>query len=245
MPVINETTGTRVDEIAPGIHRISTPVPPSIVPGGFTFNQFLLADEQPVLMHTGPRQLFEVTRAAVASVIDPSTIRWIAISHVEADECGALDGWLAAAPRAQPLCSTVAAMVSVADLSTRPPVPMADAELRSIGRMRLQWFDTPHLPHGLDTGYIFEQTTRTLLCGDLFAQGGAEVPPSTPAAEEIWERSESFRAAFPYAPITNARSMLDTLAATDPAVLACMHGSTLVGGGGELLRRLADALDPR
>lgn len=242
MPVTNDEAGTRIDEIAPKILRISTPVPPEAMPGGFTFNQFLLVDDEPLLFHTGPRKMFPLTLEAVASVMDPARLRWISFSHFEADECGALNEWLAAAPDAQPLCSALAAMVSVDDFADRPAKPLADGETQSLGTLRVQWIDTPHLPHGMEAGYLFETTTRTLLCGDLFAQPGNEPPAITESENLVWEPSEAMRQEFPYAPIRGAGALLDKLAATEPQVLACMHGASYRGNGAALLHRLGAAL---
>jgi flavorubredoxin len=242
MPVTNDQAGTRIDEIVPKIFRISTPVPPEAMPGGFTFNQFLLVDDEPLLFHTGPRKMFPLTLQAVASVIDPARLRWISFSHFEADECGALNEWLAAAPDALPLCSALAAMVSVDDFADRPAKPLADGETHSLGNLHVQWLDTPHLPHGMEAGYLFETTTRTLLCGDLLAQPGAEPPVITDSDALVWEPSEAMREQFPYAPIQGAAALLDKLAATEPQVLACMHGASYRGDGSALLRRLGAAL---
>lgn len=242
MPVTNDQTGTRIDEIVPHIFRISTPVPLEAIPGGFTFNQFLLVDDEPLLFHTGPRKMFPLTHQAVASVIDPTRLRWISFSHVEADECGALNEWLAAAPDAQPLCSALAAMVSVDDLADRPARPLADGETLSLGSLSVMWIDTPHVPHGMEAGYLLETTTRTLLCGDLFSQPGSAPPVITESVSLIWEPSEAMRAGFPYAPIQGAAALLDKLAATEPQVLACMHGASYRGDGAALLHRLGAAL---
>jgi flavorubredoxin len=243
MTVTNDQTGTRIDEIVPKIFRISTPVPPEAMPGGFTFNQFLLVDDEPLLFHTGPRKMFPLTLQAVASVIDPARLRWISFSHFEADECGALNEWLAAAPDALPLCSTLAALVSVNDFADRPAKPLADGETHSLGSLRVRWLDTPHLPHGMEAGYMFETTTRTLLCGDLFTQPGDDPPVITDSDALVWESSEAMRREFPYAPIPGAAGLLDKLAATEPQVLACMHGASYRGDGSALLHRLGAALD--
>lgn len=242
MSIVNAQSGTRIDEIAPDLFRISTPVPPEAIPGGFTFNQFLLNDREPLLFHTGPRKLFAFTLDAVRQVVAPSALRWIGFSHFEADECGALNDWLAVAPDAQPLCSQVAAMVSVADVADRPPRALADGEVLSLGRHAVRWLDTPHVPHGMECGYLFEETGRSLLCGDLFSQPGNEVPPLTESAASIWEPSEAMRQAFPYAPVRNVHALLERLAALEPQLLACMHGASFKGDGGALLRKLRDVL---
>lgn len=242
MAVTNPHSGTSITEIADRLFRISTPVPPEMIPGGFTFNQFLLVDDSPLLFHTGPRRMFPLTSEAVRHVLPPERLRWIAFSHVEADECGALNDWLALAPDSQPLCSQLAAMVSVADIADRAPRGLADGETVCLGRSTVRWIDTPHVPHGMECGYLFDETSGTLLCGDLLAQPGNEVPALTESAAAIWEPSEAMRQAFPYAPVRDASRLLDRLAALEPRVLACMHGSSFRGDGGTLLRKLGAVL---
>ncbi len=241
MTVTNTQSGTNVHEIAAGIYRISTPVPPSVIPGGFSFNQYLVADDEPLLFHTGLRRMFPLVREAVASVMPIERLRYIALSHVEADEYGALNEWLAVAPRAAPLCGRIAAMVSIEDLADRPPRVLADGEALSIGTHAVRWFDTPHLPHAWECGFLFEEHTRTLLCGDLFTQGGSDLPALT--GSDILGPSEAFRHKMDYYSHTrNAREMLDRLASVAPVTLACMHGSAWQGDGAALLRALADSL---
>jgi flavorubredoxin len=232
-----------VDEIAEDLYRISSAVADDATPGGFTFNQFLLADEEPLLFHTGPRRLFSATREAVARVVSPAKLRWIAFSHVEADECGALNEWLAAAPQARPLCGAVAAMVSIADLADREPRGLADGERVVLGGHTVTWIDAPHLPHGWDCGYLFDQRTRALLCGDLFTQPGSRPTAATDSDAAIWEPSEGMRKAFSYyADLRNPGALIEKLAGTEPELLACMHGSSYRGAGAALLRRLGQAL---
>jgi hypothetical protein len=164
MTVTNAQSGTSVHEIAPQIFRISTPVPPSVIPGGFTFNQILIVDDEPLLFHTGPRRMFPLVREAVEHVLgDPAKLRYVSFSHVEGDECGALGEWLALAPKAEPVCGTVAAMLSMGDLTDRPPVVLADGQDLALGKKRVRWLDAPHLPHNWECGYLFESTTHTLL----------------------------------------------------------------------------------
>jgi flavorubredoxin len=240
MIVTSSQSGTNVHEVAEGIYRINTPV---VIPGGggFSFNQYLIVDEEPLLFHTGPRKMFPLVREAVASVLPVERLRYIALSHVEADECGSLNEWLAVAPQSQPLCGMVAAMVSIEDLADRAPRPLADGEALSLGTHRVRWFETPHLPHAWECGFLTEERTRTLLCGDLFTQGGSDLPPIT--ASDILAPSEAFRHSMDYFSHTkHARVMLERLAVTNPATLACMHGSAWRGDGAHLLRALADAL---
>jgi flavorubredoxin len=240
MGTTNTQSGTNVHEIADGIYRISTPVAIDGA-GSFSFNQYLVADDEPLLFHTGPRRMFPLVREAVASVLPVGTLRHVAFSHVEADECGALNEWLAVAPQAAPLCGTIAAMVSIADLADRPPRALADGETLALGRHTVRWFDAPHLPHGWDCGFLAEDSTATLLCGDLFTQGGDGLPALTES--DILAPSEAFRGGMDYFSHTrHARALLEKLAASGPSTLACMHGSAWRGDGAALLRALADSL---
>jgi flavorubredoxin len=245
MTTVHAESGTNVHEIAAGIFRISVPVPPSAMPGGFTFNQFLLVDDEPLLFHTGPHKMFPLVRQAVAHVLgDVTKLKWVGFSHVEADECGSLNEWLEAAPQAAPVCSQVAAMVSVSDFAIRPARALGDGEELSLGAKRVRWFNAPHLPHNWECGYLNESTTRTLLCGDLFTQGGADGPPITES--EVLGPSEAFRQAMPAGSVAierGSRAILEKLAATEPRTLALMHGSSFRGDGAKLLRGLADLLD--
>jgi flavorubredoxin len=240
MKTTNRHFGTNVHEIADGIFRINTPV---VVgeSGEFSFNQYLIVDDDPLLFHTGPRKLFSVVREAVATVLPVARIRYIAFSHVEADECGSLNDWLAAAPQSVAVCGTIAAMISVDDLADRPPRALSDGEPLALGDHAVRWLDTPHLPHAWDCGYLTEERTRTLFCGDLFTQGGTGFPPVTES--DILGPSEVFRGKLDYfAHTKNTRGLLEKLAATNPSALACMHGSAWRGAGGQLLRELAETL---
>ena len=238
----NARSGTRVDEIADSVYRISTPVPPSAVPGGFTFNQFLVLDEEPLLFHTGPRQLFPLVREAMAAVTPPEALRWIAYSHWEPDESGAMNEWLTTAPRATVVQGNVGVMVCASDQAIRPPRALADGEVLSLGRRQVTWIDTPHLPHGWDCGFLFESTTRTLLAGDLFTQGGSDVPPLVET--DILGPSEAFRKPMDYYSHTRgAGALMEKLARCQPTTLACMHGSSWRGDGARLLRALGTSLD--
>lgn len=238
--ITNSQTGTNVHEIATGIYRINTPID---LPDGqrFSFNQYLVLDDAPLLFHTGPRQLFPLVSQAIAAVMPIERLRYVGLSHVEADECGSLNQLLAAAPEAQPLCGQVAAMVSIGDLADRPPRAMADGERLSLGHHTVEWFDTPHVPHGWDAGLLMDSLTGTLLCGDLFTQPGHGEQALTGA--DILGPSEAFRGPmdyFAHAPQTTAT--LARLARREPRTLACMHGSAWQGDGGALLRQLAQTL---
>jgi flavorubredoxin len=230
---------TRIDAIGDSLYRINTPS--DAAPGGFSFNQYLLVDEEPLLFHTGLRAQFDAVSAAIATVISLNQLRYVAFCHVEADECGALNEFLAVAPRAEPLCSQVAAMTSVVDLADRPPRVLQDGETLSLGSHIVQWLDAPHVPHGWENGFLFEQTTRTLFCGDLFTQGGSK---HAPVADDVLETSEQMRASMDYfAHGANTRPVLERLAGLEPRTLCCMHGSAYHGDGAALLRQLADAIE--
>jgi flavorubredoxin len=237
----NTQTGTRIDEIAEGIHRISTPVPPEVVPGGFTFNQYLVVDEAPLLYHTGPRKMFPLVKEAIASVIPVESLRYIGFSHYEADECGSLNDFLTVAPKAEPLCSAIAKMVSVDDVADRPARALSDGEELSLGTHVIRWLDTPHFPHGWECGHLYDNSTKTLFCGDLFTQGGSEHQPLV--KENILESSEQMRGALDYFSHTrNVQALAEKLALTSPQVLACMHGAAWEGDGAKLLRQLGERL---
>jgi len=233
--------GTTIDEIASDIYRISTPVPPEAIPGGFTFNQYLIVDEAPLLHHTGLLKLFPAVREAIASVIPPEKLRYISFSHYEADECGSLNEFLGLAPRAEPLCGRIAKMVSVDDVALRPARALGDGEEMSLGTHVVRWIDTPHLPHAWECGHLFETTTNTLFCGDLFTQGGHEHEPLT--SDDILEPSEAMRGGLDYFSQTRqVTELTEKLASTSPRILACMHGSAWQGDGAALLRQLAKRL---
>jgi len=239
MGVTNKQAGTRVDEIARRIYRISTPV--TEVPGGFSFNQYLVADDQPLLFHTGPRSMRPLVEEAISTVLDVKDLRFIGFSHFECDECGSLNEFLGLAPNAVPLCSQVNAMIN-GDCFDKPARTLGNGEMIQLGIHRLRWFDTPHLPHAWECGYLMEEETSTLLCGDLFTQGGADCPPLTSA--DILESSEAFRKQMDYfSHAKNVHSLMANLAEANPKTLACMHGSAWQGDGAQLLLALADSLD--
>jgi flavorubredoxin len=238
--ITNPHTGTRIDEIAARIYRINTPVE---IPGGgsFSFNQYLIEDESPLLFHTGGRRLFPAVSEAIGRVVPLERLAYIGLSHFEADECGALNEFLGVAPRAVPFCSRVAAMTSVADFADRAPRALADGETIELGQRTLRWFDTPHVPHSWECGLAMETATRTFLCGDLFTQGGSGEVAITES--DILGPSEAFRRPLDYfAHAPNTRATLARFARERPTTLACMHGSAWRGDGSALLNALADAL---
>jgi len=230
---------TQVTEIAPDLFRISTFVPEA----DLQFNQFVVRDDEPLLFHTGLRKMFPLVRDAVATVIDPTRVRWITFSHFEADECGALNEWLALAPRAQAACGVVGAVVSVDDVADRPARTLADGEVIATGRHRFRYCRTPHVPHGWDAGLLFEETERTLFCSDLLQQNG-DVEPLTRAdvvgrfrAALLNYQAGPFANYLPWTPMTDG--ILANLAGLGPKTLAIMHGSTFVGDGARALRDCA------
>jgi len=247
--ITDTQSGTTIHEIEDGIYRISVPVPEA----DFAFNQFLVVDEEPLLFHTGMRAIFPLVSSAIGAVMPVERLRYVALSHFEADECGALNEFLGAAPNAVALGSRVAVLTSLTDFSIRPPRALADGEQVVLGRRTVQWFDTPHLPHGWETGYLFESSTRTLFCGDLFTHGGAYATPLIDS--DLLVPAEEFRTGFPaalnipdsYGFARDTRMYIEKLAATKPRTLAVMHGSSWrgrEGQGAELLRRLGEAVGP-
>jgi len=237
--ITNQETTTRVDEVAAGIYRICTPL--DVIPGGFTFNSYLLAGDEPLLFHTGYRKLFPITLEAIKTVLPVEKLRWIGGSHFESDEYGALNDLLAAAPQATPFASEIGALTSLNDYATRPARALADGEEFSVGNRRLKWLYTPHVPHGWDCGILFDASTKTLLCGDLFTQPGANMPPVTES--EILSASEGMRGMLDYyAHATSTATILERLAGLQPSMLACQHGSAYRGDGAALLRELSTTL---
>jgi flavorubredoxin len=239
--ITNSQSGTNIQEVADGIFRINTPVSIPGGPGHFNFNQYLIVDDAPMLWHTGQRALFPLVSEAIRTVMPLDRLRYVGLSHFEADECGALNSFLAAAPNAVAVCGQIAAMVSINDFADRPPRALGDGEDLSLGRRTVRWFDTPHMPHSWECGLMMDVTTRTFFCGDLFTQGGTGEVALTES--DILGPSEAFRAPmdyFAHAPQTTA--ILERLAREQPTTLACMHGSAWRGDGAKLLRELAAAL---
>lgn len=238
----NAHTGTTIDEVAAGIYRINTPLQIDAIPGGFNVSQYLIVDDEPMIFHTGWRKWFPFVSEAVAAVIPLDRIRHIGYSHFEGDESGAMNEFLAVAPEAVPFASQISVMTSLNDHADREGRGLADGETFSTGQKTWEWIDTPHVPHGWDCGVLFDQTTGTLLCGDLFTQPGAETPPVTES--EILTASEAMRKPMEYyAHSTRTTAILERLAALNPATLACQHGSAFRGDGAGLLRELAATLD--
>ena len=233
---------TVIDEIADGVYRVHTPFEAPALPGGFSFNQYLVMDDQPLLFHCGLRGIFPRVKAAVERVVPAKKIAFFAVSHFEADECGALNAWLEAAPGATAVCSEVGAMVSLGDYADRAPRGLADGERLTLGARTLTWLDAPHLPHGWDCGYRFDAHSATLLCGDLFTQPGSGSEALVEG--DLLGPSEAFRKPMDYyAHAPDTRALLAKLGETRPTTLACMHGSAWRGDGAALLAALADALE--
>ncbi|MGI8791897.1 MAG: MBL fold metallo-hydrolase [Acidimicrobiales bacterium] len=231
---------TTVNEIADGIFRFSTLVPDA-APGGFTFNQFLVKADEPLLFHTGPRQMFPLVSQAVATVVPIETIRWIAFGHVEADECGSMNEWLAAAPDATVAHGGLGVAVSLNDLADRPPRSLEDNEVIDLGGKRVRHLDTPHVPHAWEARLLYEETTGTLLCGDLFTQAGngdavteGDIIGPSIELEQVMRYTSN-----PAALVSTVRG----LAELAPKTLACMHGSSYTGDGAKALNQLADAYE--
>lgn len=233
---------SKVTEIAPDTYRIST----FHADHGIQFNQFLVKDDEPFLMHTGFRKSFAATLDGVRSLIDPPALRWIGFSHFESDECGALNEWLALAPRAQALCGLVGATVSVNDFALRAPRALAGGEVMSTGRHRFRFLATPQVPHGWDAGLFFDETEQTLLCSDLFFQPGNPAPVIESGIVDLARDaiqanlSGPFAKDMPYTAYTDAT--LQRLAALSPRTLAVMHGSSYRGDGRQAMLELAKVI---
>ena len=235
---------TRIDEIASGIYRLSTFVPDLAPPAGFTFNQFLVLGDEPLMFHTGLRKMFPLNREALSRLIPPERLRWIAFGHFEADECGAMNEWLAIAPQATPAHGQTGCMVSLNDFADRAPRELKDGETIDLGGgKRVRFIDTPHTPHGWDAGVLFEESTQTLMGGDLFTQLGngpaltdGDVVGPAIAAEDL----------FKYSALNPAMgTTIRSLSKLAPRTLALMHGPSFSGDGAAALRALADDYDRR
>lgn len=234
---------TRIDEIADNIYRLSTHVAEIAPPAGFSFNQFLVLDDQPLLFHTGPRQMFPLVSAAVGKLMPLERLRWIGFSHFEADECGSMNEWLATAPKAEPVHGPLGCMISLADIADRAPRQLADDEVLDLGRHRMRFFETPHTPHGWDAGLMFEETTGTLLCSDLFGHvgDGAAVTDADVVGPAI-AAEDAFRSASLHPTMGQT---LRRLAGLKPRLLATMHGSAFSGDGASALEALAQDYERR
>ena len=238
--ITNEGTGTRIDEVAAGIYRICTPL--DVIPGGFTFNSYLVDDDEPLLFHTGWRRIFPLTLEAIEKVMPAKRLRWIGGSHFEGDEFGALNDFLELAPEATPFGAEIGVLTSINDFASRPARGLVDGEEFSLGARRMRWLYTPHVPHGWDCGVLFDGATSTLLCGDLLTQPGANLPSVTES--EILSASEGMRGMMDYyAHGTNTAATLERLASLQPSMLACQHGSAYRGNGAALLRELASTIE--
>ena len=235
---------TRITEIAPLIYRFSTFVPQIAPPAGFTFNQFLVLGDEPLLFHTGLHRMFPYVRAALSRIMSPARLRWICFGHYEADECGAMNEWLSIAPNAEVAHGQTACLVSLNDVAVRPPRMLADDEVIDLGAdRRVRYIDTPHVPHGWEAGVLYEEASGTLLCGDLFTQLGDAGPLTEDdvvgpaiAAEDLFHASS-------LTPTTGAT--IRRLAGLSPRTLALMHGPSFSGDGAAALRALADDYDRR
>lgn len=231
---------TTTDEIAADIFRISTFVP-EIGPTGFTFNQFLIRAKEPLLFHTGPRAMFPVVSAAVATLIPLHSLRWITFGHVESDECGSMNQWLELAPNATVAHGELGCMVQLNDLADRPPRGLQNGEVLDLGGKRVRHLDTPHVPHCWEAGVLFEESTRTLFCGDLFTHFGNE---SALISKDIVGPAKEAEAAFKATCLTpTTGKTIRSLAELKPSVLGVMHGSSFNGDCAAALEDLATVYD--
>jgi flavorubredoxin len=235
---------TEINEIADGIYRLSTFVPEIAPPAGFVFNSFLVQGDEPLLFHTGLRRMFPLNREAVSRIMPVERLRWVAFGHYEADECGAMNEWLAVAPNAQVAHGQTGCLVSLNDVADRAPRVLQDGEIIDLGRgKRISYIDTPHTPHGWDAGVVYEESTGTLLCGDLFTQLGngpaltqGDIVGPSIVAEDLFQYSSL---------CPGMGTTIRSLAKLSPRTLALMHGPSFAGDGGAALEALADDYDRR
>lgn len=234
---------TQIDEVADGIWRLATPVAAEFFPPmGFTYGQFLIAGEEPLLYHTGPRKAFGCVKAALIDICPIETLRWLSFGHGESDESGALLQILDAAPDCEVLVGAMLSRLVVNDAAPRPAVVLKHGETKKIGRHEVMWLDTPHLPHNWEAGMMYETTTKTLLCGDLFTQFGDRHPATT--TDDILGPSEEVRQRLPYYSNPGAAGpIIREIAELKPKNLATMHGPVWQGDGRDMLLKLADALE--
>ena len=233
---------TRINEVASRIYRLSTFVP-DIGPAGFTFNQYLIDDDEPLLFHTGPRAMFPDLAAAISTITPLAKLRWITFGHVEADECGAMNELLAAAPHAEVAHGALGCMVSLNDMADRAPVPLGDGQVIELGQHRVRHIDTPHVPHGWEARVLYEETTKTLLCGDLVTQLGDLAAITSDDIVGSASQDEDVFGATCLTPRTGPT--IRSLADLAPTTLAVMHGSCFAGDGAEALLALADEYEAR
>lgn len=234
---------TTTNEIADGIYRISTFVSEIAPPAGFTFNQFLIVADEPLLFHCGPRAMFPQVSAAVAAIVPLEKLRWISFGHIEGDECGSMNQWLAAAPEAEIIYNELGCELSVSDLAERPPKALAEGEVLDLGGKRVSLIPTPHVPHGWEAQVLYEETTKTLFCGDLFSHVGNPPPLVEQDITEPAMAAEDMFNATGIGPTT--APTIRRLADLSPEVLAVMHGSSFRGDGREALLSLADRYEER
>jgi flavorubredoxin len=228
---------TRVDEIADGIYRLSTCVPDA-APGGFTFNQFVVKADDPLLFHCGPRQMFPLVSEAAARVVPLDQFRWITFGHVESDECGSMNDWLAAAPNAEIAHGTTGCLVSINDMADRPPRMLEDGEVIDLGGKRVRHIDTPHVPHNWEARLLHEETTNTLLAGDIGSQLGDG--PAITESDIVGPAREAEEMFLASSMTTTLAPTIRKLAELQPETLAIMHGSSFSGDGAATLNALAD-----
>ena len=230
---------TRITEVAEDVLQLST----YVAEADFTFNQYLVRAEEPLLFHTGPRQMFPLVSDAVANVLPLETVRWVSFGHLESDECGSMNRWLAAAPEATIAHTAIGVLVSLNDLADREPRPLNDGDVIDLGGRRVRHLATPQVPHGWDAGVLFEETTGTLFCGDLFTWGGGfDASTSGDLLDRAIEAEDLFRATV-IAP--NTARTIRRLAELDIRTLAPMHAPAREGGATDLLLALADDYDRR
>lgn len=230
---------TRVTEVADRIHQLTT-----FVGAPVGFNQYLIAADEPLLFHTGMRQLFPLVAAGVSRIVPVETLRWISFGHVEADESGSMNDWLAVAAHSAVVQGRIGCMVSIGDLADRPPRPLNDGEVLDIGGHVVQWIDTPHVPHAWEAGVLYDTTTKTLLCGDLFTRFGEyDASTSDDVVGPAIKAEDEAPGSLSLHPSSGAT--VRRLADLDIETLALMHGPAFNGDCRAALLALADDFELR
>ena len=230
---------TVADEIASDIYRLSTYVERA----DLVFNQYLVVAEEPLLFHCGGRQLFPFVRAAVERIIPLESLRWISFGHVESDECGSMNNWLAAAPRAEVVHGALGVKLSLDDIADRPPRVLTDGGTLDLGGKTVRWIDTSHVPHGWESGVLLEQQTETLFCGDLFTASGKH--PALSDSDIVQPAMDAEELYHATALTPDTAPTIQRLADMSPSRLALMHGPAFSGDAATALGELGQYYDRR
>lgn len=223
----------QVDKIIGGIYRISTFSPET----GITFNQFLIDDELPTLIHTGRYDDFEAVVTGIGEVLDPARLANLALLHWEGDENGGMDRLMAMAPRSELVGSALSIVLNAHGFGYHERTRgFRDGESLDLGGHTLRFLETPHVHHW-DSMMVVEEATDTLFPSDLYLQPG-EQPPVT--SENLSaEMIGAYRQYGIFAHEDPVRAVARRIEALAPKWINTMHGATITG---EALPYYTDAL---